>query len=61
MDELLEGLNLFDRINLSHCAAKRASLYVRDDERFINEAFTARSWNNYKCVITKLYQYVDND
>jgi hypothetical protein len=41
-----DRLNLFDRINLAQCAAKRARVYVIDSVRFQGEYVTAAAWGS---------------
>jgi len=54
-------LNLFDRINIAHCATKRAYQNIVDEHRFHGEFCTARAWNKYKCYITTSCQFVEPD
>lgn len=61
MSAIIDELTLFDRINLAHCAMKRAEQYVCNNERFVGEYETARHWNKYRCIISKKYQYVEYD
>jgi hypothetical protein len=41
-----DRLNLFDKINLAQCAAKRARVYVIDSVRFHGEYQTAAAWGS---------------
>lgn len=59
MSASLDALTLFDRINLAHCAMKRAEHYVCNEQRFLSEYETTRMWDKYRCVITKTFSYVD--
>jgi len=61
MSLYLDELTLFDRINLAACAMRRAQDNTCDEQRFHREYKSARSWNKYKCVITKTYSYVDDN
>jgi hypothetical protein len=61
MSIYLDELTLFDRINLSACAMRRAQENTLDSQRFHGEYFSARAWNKYKCVIAKNYSYVDDN
>ena len=42
------ALTFFDRINLAHCAAERATENLLDKERWEAEYDTSQAWANYK-------------
>lgn len=44
-------LALFDQINLAHCAAARAKVYVIDHDRFQGEYVTASCWTDKRVKI----------
>ena len=50
-----EGLSLFDRINLAHCAAERAKLSILNMHRFDDEYKTARMWHRNNCYVRTTY------
>jgi hypothetical protein len=52
-------LNMFDRINIAHCAVQRANENFNNEHRFHGEFCTARAWNKYKCYITNTCQFVE--
>jgi hypothetical protein len=54
------NLNILDRTDIAHCAAKRARMYVTDTERFNGELQTVRMWRSYKCFISNYGSYVEN-
>ena len=54
------NLNILDRINVAHCAAERARMYVTDTERFNGEFQTVRMWRSYNCFISNYGSYVEN-
>lgn len=55
-------MQLFDRINIAHCAMRRAEEHVADRERFTAEYFTARLWVKYKVADAgNNYRYIEPD
>jgi hypothetical protein len=48
--KLESNLGILDRMNVAHCAAERARMYVCDTERFNGEFDTVRMWKNYNCT-----------
>jgi hypothetical protein len=59
MSSFLDELTLFDRINIAHCATKRAQEHVCNNDRFTGEFETAYMWNKYRCYITKTHSFVE--
>lgn len=55
------NLGLFERINVARCAAERADMYYKDDERFHNEFQTAKMWTRYRCYISTRCSFVEPD
>jgi hypothetical protein len=53
------NLGILSRINIAHCAAERARMYVCDTDRFKGEFDTVRMWKNYKCFISNYGSYVE--
>jgi hypothetical protein len=53
------NISLLDRINIAHCAAQRARMYVLNTDRFGREFDTARMWTRYKCFISTKGSFVE--
>jgi hypothetical protein len=61
MAAVTDSLQLFDRINLAACAAKRAQINVSNVDRFTDEYMSARLWTKYKCSISTTISFVEAD
>jgi hypothetical protein len=55
------NIGVLDRINIAHCAAERARMYVLDTTRFNGEFTTARMWTRYKCYISNKGSFVEGN
>jgi hypothetical protein len=58
--QFTSNLGILARVNVAHCAAERARMYVTDTERFNGEFDTVRLWKSYKCCITNYGSYVES-
>jgi hypothetical protein len=57
----LDSIDLFDRVNLAHCAMRRARSHVfGNDDTFRSEIETCRLWNNYRCYNSPFVSYKEN-
>lgn len=55
------NLNLFDRINVAQCAARRAQENWKDDDRFTREFTTAKMWTRYRIFNSTTCTFIEAD